>query len=227
MLKQRLMTFFIIALITICPALATASVQLDFASSVGGSTGSLYLGADNHMYFSFGSMVLLGASGTALEGAYMELSDLRIDSKAEDYSNPFLNSALYNTTMAGPSPEMRLYTADNQLIMTAFLEMNSLLTLGTSVFIGLGMDYEVSGIQLFGFDNNLVPSALQPFIDAGIADIKIELSKAGTDFTSFIDSKNGIGNIQVTTTLTAVPEPGAVALFAFGAVWFVKRFRKN
>ncbi len=216
------------AVLTFFTSLATASVELEFATEVGGDTGALYLGAGNNMYFSFGTMSLLNMpTGSILDGAYLILSDVRIDSKVADYSTSQLNSAFYDTTIMNSSPGLSLYTASGDLIMTGDVYIDTLLTVGASGYLALELDYEISNIQVYGFGQSLIPSELQPFFEAGIADIKIELSKAGTDFTSSIDSKNNIDNIQVTTTITAVPEPGVMALFILGAVVFMRSKKKN
>lgn len=207
-------------------SLAGASVQLEFTPTVGGDPGSMAIDQGS-MRLSFGDMTLLGMpSGSPLENAYMELSDITIGAKLEDYSAPFMNSALYAISWLSPSPEMRVYSAGDQLIMSGYISVDTLLTVGSSVFISPETGFEVTGVQVF---LQSIPAELMEFAQTGTADIKIEMSSAGSDFTDNIDAGQPMENIQSTTTLTStpVPEPGVAMLFGAGLVWLRSRIKKR
>ncbi|MDV7397620.1 PEP-CTERM sorting domain-containing protein, partial [Arthrospira platensis SPKY1] len=72
-----------------------------------------------------------------------------------------------------------------------------------------------------------VPTILAAFASFGVADMLINLSASGADLTQAIDLGNDVANISVTGSLSAVPEPSMMMLFAAGLFYCAQRIKRR
>ena len=208
-----------------------ANTTLDFGSTAGGSDGAL-TGSIANMTIDTGDMELVNlAPGDVLIGSRMVITPFDIGSKLS--SSP----ATYDVTPQIPASGFQLELYNNidgvggdELILSADVIVDDLLTVFSTGTIGPTQQVDVVNLTLhnaglmtsnWGF----IPTVLSNMDLFGVGDLVINLSASGTDLTQAIDFGTQVQNINVTGSLTAVPEPGAVLLFASGILFMRRKLK--
>jgi len=208
----------------------SASVTLEFVSTVGGTPASTYNGATN-MHLAFGDMNLINTPGGLLDGVVVEMSDISVESKIQDYSSPFMSSALYDVEPIVALMGIEFYAVfvgdlTPTLIFSGDLAFDTMFTLGASATVNGSIDnIQLHNTQKWG---PVVPQELVSLQTEGIADLVINLSASGYDITQYIDSLTPIPTMTVHGSIPVsdpVPEPSIVLLFSAGMLWLP--FRKK
>ena len=135
-----------------------------------------------------------------MDGVVVEMSDITINSKIQDYSNPFLSSALYDVEPIVTVMGIEFYTvflgdAAPSLVLSADLNCDTMFTLGASATVNGSIDnIQLHNTQKWG---PVVPQELVSLQTEGIADLVVNLSASGYDITQLIDSLSPIPTMTV------------------------------
>ena len=211
---------------------ASASVTLEFVSTVGGTPASLYDGVTN-MNIGFGDMSLINTPGGLLDGVVVEISDVSIGSKIQDYSTAFLSSASYQIDPVVDVMGVNFYKvflgdSTPTLIFSADLNCDTLFTIGASGTVNASIE----NMQLHNTGKwaGFIPQELVSLEMENIVNLVINLSASGFDITDYIDNSDPIATMTVHGTLPvadSVPEPSIVLMFSLGVLWLPLRKRKK
>ena len=202
----------------------SASVILEFASTIGGTPASTY-NASTNMNIALGDMDVINTSGGLLDGVIVEISDISIESKLIGGA-----VSIYDVEPVVDVMGVNFYTVflgdtDPTLILSADLSLDTMLVVGASATI----DGSVSNITLHNAQEwgQLVPEELVTLQTANIADLVINLSASGYNIAQYIDTMTPIPTMTVHGTMSpeVVPEPSVVFLFLLGCLW--APFRKK
>ena len=215
---------YMIAVLVLMTVPGYANTTLDFGSAAGGTDGSL-TGSAGSMVIDSGDLELVNLpSGDILIGSTVIITPFDVGSKLS--SAP----ATYEVTPQTPASGFQLEIYNNidglggdELILSGDLVVDDLLTVFSTGSIGPTEEVDVINITLHNTglmtsDWGFVPTVLSNMALYGIGDLVINLSASGSDLTHSIDFGMDVANINVTGSLTAVPEPCAILLFGCGLV---------
>ncbi len=210
--------------------MADASITLEFGSGVGLTHGRLT--PVGGITLELGDLELKNFSSMdPLYKAAVDMSDIAIDPNPISTVAGFvMYDAWEKTTISG----FALYAdiagdAALETILTGDLHIDYLIvnqSVGAIDTLEIAVD--IDNIQLVNSSLwTTVPSILTDLVNIGEADLALNIVASGQiDLNAAIQGSNLVRDIVVSGTVSAVPEPGVLALFAYGLVVAV-RFRKQ
>lgn len=223
----------LIALVFVVQSPCFASIVLDFGSVEGGTHGSV-TGTAGSMVIDTGDLELVNVSGfSMLSGSTMVLVPFDIGLKETVFP------ASYSVAPQSPVSGFQLEIYNNidgngapELILSGDVHIDTLLTMVSSGTLGPLEAVDVTNIALHNTGMMIsewgsVPTILAAFASFGVADMLINLSASGADLTQAIDLGNDVANISVTGSLSAVPEPSMMMLFAAGLFYCAQRIKRR
>ena len=209
--------------------MADASITLEFGSGVGLTHGRLTSVGGTTL--ELGDLELKNfASTDPLYKTAVDMSDIAIDPNPTSSVGGFvmydawekttINGFTLYADIAGDSALEKILTADLHI---DYIVVNQ----SVGALDSLEIAVDIDNFQLVNSSLWTVPSILTDLVNIGEADLTLNIVAPGQiDLNNAITSGNLVRNIVVSGAVSAVPEPGVLALFAYGLVVAV-RFRKQ